>query len=148
MMATDQTFVTRTRSALAGPVACGCGLVACATFVGLTDVEGLDAVDAGGVGTLCPFRAITGWWCPGCGLTRATHHLLRGHVAQALRYNLLVVFVLLAIAAAWATWMLESSGRRVPAWRTIPAVVWVAIGSSALVFGVIRNLPGVDGLRG
>jgi hypothetical protein len=140
-MAIDQTFVTRARTALAGPIACGCGLAACAAFVTI--------VDPGDTGVpACPFRALTGWWCPGCGLTRATHHLLRGQVGTALRYNLFVVLVLAAIAGSWATWMLEANGRRVPGWRRIPAVGWVAFGAAVVGFGVIRNLPGVSGLRG
>lgn len=35
----------------------------------------------------CMFRTITGWQCPGCGISRATHALLHGHFAEALAYN-------------------------------------------------------------
>src|SRR5258705_9364177 len=33
----------------------------------------------------CPFYALTGHLCPGCGATRAVAELLHGHVAAALR---------------------------------------------------------------
>ena len=35
----------------------------------------------------CPFHAITGLHCPGCGVTRATLLLLKGHVADSLNMN-------------------------------------------------------------
>ena len=36
----------------------------------------------------CPFHAVTGWYCPGCGGTRALGALLHGDLAGALRDNL------------------------------------------------------------
>jgi hypothetical protein len=105
----------------------------------------------GTLGPPCPFRSVTGWWCPGCGLTRATHHLLRGDIGQALRFNLFVAVVLVAAAAAWTTWLLTSLGHR-PRWALstsrVSPVVWAAASAVLVVFAVIRNLPGVDGLRG
>jgi hypothetical protein len=41
----------------------------------------------------CPFRNLTGLPCPGCGMTRAFHHLTHGHVAEALRYNPLSIIL-------------------------------------------------------
>jgi hypothetical protein len=38
----------------------------------------------------CLFHAITGFDCPGCGTTRALHHLLHGRVAEAFRLNPMV----------------------------------------------------------
>jgi len=42
----------------------------------------------------CPFYALTGIHCPGCGSTRALAALLHGNVTQALRYNRLFVELL------------------------------------------------------
>jgi hypothetical protein len=36
---------------------------------------------------LCPFRALTGFTCPGCGTTRALHHLLHGDLWSAFQLN-------------------------------------------------------------
>lgn len=125
---------------LAAPIACGCCLLAGAAYV-VAD----DPTD-GGAFLPCPFRAVTGWWCPGCGLTRATHHLLRGDLVQALRFNLFVVVVLVGLAAAWGAWLADAAGRR-PSWR-LPAWVPVAAIVGVVAFAVVRNLPGVAGLRG
>lgn len=35
----------------------------------------------------CPFKLITGWSCPGCGIQRAIHSLLNGRLSEALSYN-------------------------------------------------------------
>ena len=42
----------------------------------------------------CPIHAVTGWYCPGCGGTRAVGALLRGDLVGALRDNLLLFTVL------------------------------------------------------
>jgi hypothetical protein len=40
----------------------------------------------------CPFRLLTGLQCPGCGVQRAAYALLHGHLTEALRYNLFLVY--------------------------------------------------------
>src|SRR6266542_5319684 len=40
---------------------------------------------------VCPFRALTGFACPGCGSTRGLHSLLHGHFAAAFTLNPLLV---------------------------------------------------------
>ena len=129
------------KSPLAAPIATGCCLALGAAYVAAVDPA------QGGAFVPCPFHAITGLWCPGCGLTRATHQLLHGHLEQGLHDNLLAPFVLMLIVASWLAWLLDSTGarprrRRLPGWATAVAIV------IALAFGVVRNLPGVTGLRG
>jgi hypothetical protein len=131
---------------LAAPVACGCCLLAGAAYVATADPSG-----RGGF-LPCPFRTLTGWWCPGCGLTRATHHLFRGDIAQALRYNVFVVLVFVAVMGSWLAWTLKAMGQPVLHHRITPVAGarWLLSGAIAVVvaFAVARNLPGVDGLRG
>ncbi|MEO6703475.1 MAG: DUF2752 domain-containing protein [Jatrophihabitantaceae bacterium] len=43
---------------------------------------------------LCPLHAMTGLWCPLCGVTRASHALLHGQLGTALQDNLLFVLAL------------------------------------------------------
>jgi hypothetical protein len=124
------------------PLAAACCLVGGAAYVAAVDPSG------GGVFPPCPFRAATGWWCPGCGLTRATHHLLQGDIVTAVRYNALVPVVLALVAGTWLVWMLQASGRPV-AWRgRAPQAAWVVAVVLALAFAIVRNLPGTRGLRG
>ena len=102
----------------------------------------------GGAFLPCPFRTLTGWWCPGCGMTRATHHLLRGNVIQALQYNLFVVAILLGLFATWLVWFVGSTGRSLRVARWVPVPVQIVTGTVLVAFAIVRNLPGVDGLRG
>lgn len=101
----------------------------------------LRAVDPSGAPTICPFKAWTGLDCPGCGVTRATHELLNGHVVAALDLNLL--FVLAFPLIAW--WVGKSlvgafRGRRVSI-PQIPVPRLVALIVVVSAFGVLRNLP-------
>lgn len=47
-----------------------------------------------GFGIPCIFKKVTGYKCPGCGMTRAIAQLWKGNVEQALYYNKLVLNVL------------------------------------------------------
>jgi hypothetical protein len=137
----DSTSDTPTRLP-AAPVAAGCALLAATACVAAFDPS------ERGVFAPCPFRMLTGWWCPGCGMTRATHRLLHGDVIGALRLNALLPFVLTAIALLWIDWYRRSIASRpwlpssVPRWATAAAIV------AATGFAALRNVPGVDGLRG
>ncbi|MCU1463952.1 MAG: putative rane protein [Acidimicrobiales bacterium] len=95
----------------------------------------------GGHYPVCPFRVMTGLSCPLCGGLRATHQLLTGHPARAFEFNALYVAVLPFAVYALAAQVLASRGRSLPMIRVTPRVTW-ALGAVAVVFGVVRNLPG------
>jgi Protein of unknown function (DUF2752) len=51
---------------------------------------------------LCPFRALTGLPCPGCGMTRAFCSIGHGELYRAFVYNALAPFVFVAALLLWA----------------------------------------------
>ena len=51
---------------------------------------------------LCPFRALTGLPCPGCGMTRAFCSIGHGELAGAFGYNALAPFVFAGALLLWA----------------------------------------------
>jgi hypothetical protein len=90
---------------------------------------------------VCPFLALTGWWCPGCGGLRAVHALTRGDLGTALHDNVLVVALCGFTAGYWTFWALRASrGRPRPAFRL--GRPWaVAAAVLVLLFTLVRNLP-------
>ncbi|NUN93831.1 MAG: DUF2752 domain-containing protein [Verrucomicrobiae bacterium] len=80
----------------------------------------------------CPFHALTGWYCPGCGSTRALHQLLHGHLVAACRFNPLTVCVLPALGIALALWCRRQPVRSAWLWTLVSVVAF---------FGILRNLP-------
>jgi hypothetical protein len=93
----------------------------------------------------CPFLAITGHWCPGCGSLRAVHALATGDLGTALDRNPLTVLLLPLLVLAWVGWGLRSFGHPAGARlhpSRIPAIaVWVLLGA-VLIFWAARNIPG------
>ena len=92
----------------------------------------------------CVFLEVTGWQCPGCGISRALHALLHGHFAEAIRYNyflLLSIPYLLAVAAV--SWIPALHRRR----RLHRVVLGPELAVSYVVlfaiWFVVRNLLGL-----
>lgn len=88
----------------------------------------------------CPFLAVTGLQCPGCGTLRAVHALAHGDLIAAIDLNVIAVLLLPLLAWAWWRWLLSSlRGRsRAPA---LPAPAGYAIAATLTVFWFLRNTP-------
>ncbi len=86
----------------------------------------------------CLFHALTGFYCPGCGTTRAFWYLVHGHPLRALGENalfmLLLPFVLYDLGAVLTRrWNAISTRLRPWSLWTLLAVV--------VLFTVLRNVP-------
>ena len=58
-------------------------------------------------GLPCLFHLITGFYCPGCGGTRAVKYLLHGQILKSIRYHPLVFYAVAVILAEFATYGLS-----------------------------------------
>jgi len=85
----------------------------------------------------CMFHKLTGLNCPGCGMTRATHQLLHGHLLTALHMNALLTIAVPGIVGV-GIWHLVARPERRPSWK--PIYTWLVIGV-LVVFGFVRNIP-------
>lgn len=95
----------------------------------------------------CVFHEITGWYCPGCGVTRMCLSLLHLDLATAYQCNqaLMITAPILAVILCCLLYRYIRYGtcrvsRWVNGWMIILIVVYV-------VFGVVRNLPGMEHLQ-
>ena len=88
---------------------------------------------------LCPFRALTGLNCPGCGSTRCLHQLLHGDIVSAFKLNPLFMLML-----PFAVWLLlrytfaAFTGRQLRSIELRPRYVWPVLGL-IVGFWIFRN---------
>ena len=79
---------------------------------------------------VCPFRRYFGFYCPGCGITRAIESLFRFQLSNALHENLLFFFLPLAIVLP-----------KYIKYRRHRLAYFCLLFGCVLVFTVIRNQP-------
>lgn len=112
---------------------------ASAAVIGVWLLRTFDPNAAGSPFPACMFHALTGWYCIGCGMTRALHALAHGDVPRAFSMNPLAM-AMLAISPLLLGWKLGWQ----PAWlRPLIAVVaepkfWLVL---LPVYWIARNLP-------
>lgn len=126
----------RSRSELLrGPVLVGAASLSSAAILYLRDPH-----DQGAYG-LCPFLALTGYPCPGCGGLRAVNDLTHGDVAGAVSSNVLAVALLGFVGVAWLNWVIRRwKGEDRPMIQVTLRTGLVVL-AAALIFGVVRNIP-------
>ena len=118
---------------LRAPLATAGVVLAATAYVGLVDPN-----ESGHYPT-CPFLAVTGEFCPGCGSLRAVHALTHGDIWAAVGLNVLTVIATVAMAVLWGRWVVRSWRGRP---RTMVAPAWslYLLAGVVLVFWVVRNL--------
>lgn len=89
----------------------------------------------------CPFHALTGWHCPGCGSLRAAHQLLHGDILSAFQLNPLMVLFLPFVAYGLFAGLWNTCFKsHIPVVRLEAHWIW-AILSVIVLYGIARNLP-------
>lgn len=91
----------------------------------------------------CMFYQITGFYCPGCGVSRMCIKLLELNIKEAFGHNPMV-FCLLPFLAIYCVrqsiWYIKGVKWQVSRWESI---LWKILVAVMLIFGIVRNLPGV-----
>jgi hypothetical protein len=88
---------------------------------------------------VCPFRALTGFNCPGCGTTRGLHQLLHGHFVSALELNPLLVVVLPILGYALIAYTRSAISGNPPRQFSLPPKYGWLLTILILGFWIFRN---------
>ncbi|MBC8126609.1 MAG: DUF2752 domain-containing protein [Gloeobacteraceae cyanobacterium ES-bin-144] len=90
----------------------------------------------------CLFHRLTGWHCPGCGMTRATCAALHGNIREAFRFNPLGMLVLPVVLVLAGLWMWAWVWGRPPLFclkMDRRVMVWLV--GLVIAYWFLRNLP-------
>ncbi len=85
------------------------------------------------LGGKCIFHLLTGYYCPGCGGTRAVRFLITGHPILSFIYHPLVLYALFGIVFNLILWLKNKNHQPSLKW------LWVAILILAINF-CIKNI--------
>lgn len=129
---TSSAAVPDRRRRLIAPLGAGLALAGLVLALGLRDPH------REGSWGICPFAALTGIPCPGCGGLRAVHHLTELNLVEALSSNAFAVLLLLALVVGWLIWMVSAlRDTAMPRWLRSPWIFLVII-VAMLAFGALR----------
>jgi Protein of unknown function (DUF2752) len=119
----------------------GFALAAVAGMAGIVAAVGWFNPTTAGFFPVCPLYALTGYACPGCGMTRGLHALLHGDILGSLDYNLLLPGILFFFGYLFVSLFLTfARGRGLDFKIFTPLVIWGFFGF-AFIFTILRNLP-------
>lgn len=140
MTASSQQVPLRPAPAGRGRRLLGPAVVVGATAAVLTVVRLVDPNEAGHYPT-CPWLALTGTYCPGCGSLRATHALAEGDLVTAWQRNPLAVVGFAILAWIFVAWTRRQWSGRARTTMAPPWMLWTLLWG-VLAFWVLRNVPG------
>lgn len=96
----------------------------------------------------CLIHEKTGFYCPGCGITRMIFALMKFDIPKAFRYNQLL-FILLPFLIAYFVYniYLYIVGKKDTILKKIPNYIYIILLIIVIGWGIIRNFPMFPYLR-
>lgn len=94
-----------------------------------------------GIAIPCPLHAVTGLYCPGCGITRMCLALLRLDLHGAWQANAMMLLLLpwlAAVLCSWAVRYIKTGQKNLTRAQNI--IIWSCC-VLLLLFGILRNIP-------
>lgn len=91
----------------------------------------------------CLFHTITGYFCPGCGMTRSLRCLIKFDIKSAIHYNTLIV-LLIPFFAYYTIQLIHyqlKEKRIVPLDEVYSTKILMLVLLIIIAFGIIRNIP-------
>lgn len=93
-----------------------------------------------GVHIPCMFHLVTGWKCPGCGVTRMADRLLHFDFVGAFSCNAAVMLLLIpwaVVIGAWCYRYIRYGDGRLARWMNAILIASIVI---LVLFGILRNV--------
>jgi Protein of unknown function (DUF2752) len=87
---------------------------------------------------ICPFKNLTGFYCPGCGGQRAFHQILHGNFFEAFHSNLLVYIFLPFFILKISDELFDTTNSKF--FLLDNKGIWIFLGF-LICFTILRNLP-------
>jgi hypothetical protein len=89
----------------------------------------------------CPFKKLTGLYCPGCGSLRAVHQILHGRFRAAFRLNpLMFIFVCTTTLIFFGLRLKGKNSGRLRRVSSGASIGWIAL-VVIVVYWFCRNIP-------
>ena len=86
----------------------------------------------------CPIKAITGFYCPGCGITRMLYSLINLDFYAAFRYNPLVFLSLPIGLFIYVDYLIKKDKSL---YNKIPETFWYIVIVLLIIYGILKNIP-------
>lgn len=83
----------------------------------------------------CIIHLLTGFYCPGCGITRMFFSILKLNFYQAFRYNPLLFIILILYLIYKVICIITKKNIKIP--ETVYYILVVIL----ILYGIIRNIP-------
>ena len=118
-------------------------IVAAAAFIAAAALVYLYFTGEGeGAGIPCMFHQITGFYCSGCGASRALRSILHFDFYQALRYNAIFTLCLPLFAVYFGGLSISyiRFGKDRVSEKISMKIIYIFV-AVALVYGILRNIP-------
>ena len=90
------------------------------------------------IGIPCVFKLVTGYKCPGCGMTHAIAEITKGNIKRAVEYNPLSVSVLPVYLIYRAYRYVKDKSDEFKNWEVVLLVIVLLI---TVGYGILRNIP-------
>ena len=88
-----------------------------------------------GIAVECPIHFITGYYCPGCGITRMLFSTIKLDFYQAFRFNPLVFILMVLYIIYFIIKYLFKANIKVPD-KALYGLIAILI-----IYGILRNIP-------
>ena len=90
----------------------------------------------------CPFRLITGYRCPGCGISHMFVELSKGNISAAFHHNSFVMILLIPALIYYIYRTKRYIKDNQTTYSILEIVIFSIVLISAIIFAVYRNIGG------